>query len=46
MPGIADNLRRPVWDTDTAAAALTIGALVFLFFVRRGFRGVVVSVGA
>ncbi len=30
-------------QTPTAAAALVIGALVFLILVRRGFRGV--SVG-
>lgn len=37
---------RKTWDTDTAAVVLTLGALVFLWTVRRGFRGVVVSVGS
>lgn len=28
------------WDTPRAAAAVVIGALVFLVLIRRGFRGV------
>ncbi len=28
------------WDTDTAAAALVIASLVFLYSVRKGFRGI------
>ena len=39
---MASDLKR-TWDTDTAAAALTLGALVFLFLVRRGFRPVLVT---
>lgn len=31
------------WDTDTAAAVLTLGSLLFLFLVRRGFRPVLVT---
>lgn len=31
------------WDTDTAAVALTLGALAFLWLVRRGFRPVLVT---
>lgn len=31
------------WDTDTAAVVLTLGALAFLFFIRRGFRPVLVT---
>lgn len=30
------------WDTDTAAVTLTLGSLMFLWLVRRGFRGVLV----
>lgn len=28
------------WDTNTALAVLVLGALLFLWAVRRGFRGV------
>lgn len=31
------------WDTNTAAAVIVLGALLFLYLVRRGFRGVVVG---
>ncbi len=47
--GPTDNrLTNPVtgtggWDTQQYAGALVIGALGFLFLVRRGFRGL--SVG-
>lgn len=34
------------WDTDTATAVVVLGALAFLFLVRRGFKGVVVNLGA
>lgn len=27
------------WDTDTAIASLVVGALMFLWLARRGFRG-------
>lgn len=33
------------WDTQTAAAVIVVGALVFLVVVRKGFGGLVVSVG-
>lgn len=31
------------WDTDTAQAVLVLGALLFLFLVRRGFRPVLIA---
>jgi hypothetical protein len=27
------------WDTQHAAAAVVFGAMLFLFLIRRGFRG-------
>lgn len=33
------------WDTQTAAAAVVLGALVLLVAVRKGFGPLVVSVG-
>jgi len=27
------------WDTDTAAGALALGALLMLYLIKRGFRG-------
>ena len=27
------------WDTDTAAGAVVLGSLFFLWSVRKGFRG-------
>lgn len=51
MDRIEDGQASPVtsalsWDTNTAAAALVLGSLMFLILVRRGFRGVVVNLGA
>lgn len=40
------KLRRPTWDASTAAAAIALGALAYLWLVRRGFRSVLVSVGS
>lgn len=34
------------WNTETAAGAIVIGALVTLIAISRGFRGVTVRVGA
>lgn len=34
-----------VFDTPRAAAGIVLGALLALFLIRRGFRGVAVSVG-
>lgn len=31
------------WDASTAAAAIVVGALVFLVLVRKGFRPLLVS---
>ena len=33
------------WDGNTATAALVLGALLFLFLVARGFRGVSFGLG-
>lgn len=33
------------WDTNTALAVVVLGALLFLWAVRRGFRGFTVGVG-
>ena len=42
MPEGLPKLAR-TWDTDTATAVLVLGALAFLFAVRRGFRPVLIS---
>lgn len=34
------------WNTETAAGALVLGSLGFIFLVRHGFRGVLVNLGA
>lgn len=34
------------WDTQTAAAAIVLGALVLLVAVRKGFGPLVLSVGS
>lgn len=39
-----DKVKR-AWDTDTAAVTMALGAMLFLFSVRRGFRGVIVRAG-
>lgn len=39
---MASAIKR-TWDTDTAAVTLTLGALAFLWLLRRGFRPVLVS---
>jgi hypothetical protein len=39
---VASDIKR-TWDTDTAAVVLTLGALGFLFLIRRGFRPVLVT---
>lgn len=36
----------PKLDTPKMAGALAIGALLFLFAINRGFKGVVVSIGS
>lgn len=40
------KLETSTFDADKAAVVLTLGALAFLWMLRRGFRGVVVSVGS
>lgn len=34
------------WDAATATAVIVLAALLFLVAVRRGFRGLVVTLGA
>lgn len=34
------------WDAATATVVLVLGALLFLVAVRRGFRGLVLTIGS
>lgn len=34
------------WDAATATVVIVLAALLFLVAVRRGFRGLVVSIGS
>lgn len=42
-PQTDQRLTNPIlgggWDTQHAAAAIVFGAMLFLFLIRRGFRG-------
>lgn len=42
-PNPVGNAPGPGWDSPQAAAVIVLGSMLFLYAIRRGFRGV--SVG-